>query len=68
MIQMVRLDPEQRLRMGQAGRTKVLREFDENIVIHRYLKAIRQVEEANVLPVPASAQARRVAEPNTMPE
>jgi glycosyltransferase involved in cell wall biosynthesis len=68
MIQMVRMDPEQRLRMGQAGRRKVVREFDENIVIHRYLKAIRQVEEANVLPVPASAQARRVAEPNTMPE
>jgi glycosyltransferase involved in cell wall biosynthesis len=68
MIQMVRMDPEQRLRMGQAGRRKVVREFDENIVIHKYLKAIRQAEDANVLPVPASAQARRVAEPNTMPE
>ena len=32
--------PERRAEMGRAGRTKVLREFDEAIVIERYLRAI----------------------------
>ena len=44
MIQMVGLTPAQRLIMGQAGRNKVVAQFDENVVIARYLHALRQVE------------------------
>ncbi len=44
MIQMVSLTPAQRLIMGQAGRNKVVAQFDENVVIARYLHALRQVE------------------------
>jgi glycosyltransferase involved in cell wall biosynthesis len=44
MIQMVRLPPEQRLKMGEAGRKKVASEFDEKIVISKYLDAIEKIE------------------------
>jgi glycosyltransferase involved in cell wall biosynthesis len=44
MIDMVRLPPEQRLEMGAKGRKKVTSQFDENIVIAKYLNAIRQLE------------------------
>lgn len=37
---MIRLSPAERAAMGQAGRRKVESEFDERIVIHRYLAAI----------------------------
>lgn len=46
MIRMVRLTPEQRSCMGATGRAKAVREFDEDIVINKYLSAIRQIEEA----------------------
>lgn len=46
MIQMVRLSPEQRLEMGANGRKKVTLQFDENIVITKYLNAIGQIEAA----------------------
>lgn len=46
MIRMARLTPEQRACMGATGRAKVVREFDEDIVITKYLSAIRQIEEA----------------------
>ncbi|WP_332879719.1 glycosyltransferase family 4 protein [Massilia sp. S19_KUP03_FR1] len=44
MMQMVHLSHEQRLAMGVRGRMKVVTEFDENIVIEKYLNAIRQLE------------------------
>lgn len=46
MIRMAQLTPEQRTCMGATGRAKVVREFDEDIVINKYLSAIRQIEEA----------------------
>jgi len=44
MIQMVQLSNEQRLDMGGKGRKKVAAQFDENIVIAKYLNAIGQLE------------------------
>jgi glycosyltransferase involved in cell wall biosynthesis len=44
MIQMVDLPHEQRLEMGASGRKKVIFQFDENIVIGKYLNAIAQLE------------------------
>jgi glycosyltransferase involved in cell wall biosynthesis len=44
MIHMVRLPHEQRLEMGLKGRKKVTSQFDENIVIAKYLNAIGQLE------------------------
>lgn len=52
MVQMVGLTSAQRLAMGQAGRNKVVAQFDENVVIARYLHALRQIE--------ANAQAHAV--------
>lgn len=40
MEQMLKLTDEQRIVMGQAGREKIAKEFDEKIVINKYLKAI----------------------------
>jgi glycosyltransferase involved in cell wall biosynthesis len=39
----VRMSAEERTVMGSRGREKVEREFDEQIVIHKYLKAIEEV-------------------------
>jgi glycosyltransferase involved in cell wall biosynthesis len=44
MVHMVRLSHEQRLEMGANGRKKVTLQFDENIVIAKYLNAIGQLE------------------------
>ena len=41
MIAMIR-DPDTRMRMGRAGREKVIREFDERIVIEKILKVYRE--------------------------
>lgn len=43
MMQMVRLSPEQRLEMGMAGRRKVETEFDEKVVIQKYLDMIGDI-------------------------
>jgi len=48
MIRMVKLTPDQRTCMGASGRAKVVREFDEDIVVKKYLSAIRQIEEASI--------------------
>lgn len=44
MIQMVELPLGRRLEMGAQGRKKAISEFDENIVIGKYLNAIAQLE------------------------
>jgi glycosyltransferase involved in cell wall biosynthesis len=44
MRQLLRLPAHERLAMGHAGREKMLREFDERIVISNYLEAIRKIE------------------------
>jgi glycosyltransferase involved in cell wall biosynthesis len=46
MRRMIALSAEERAQMGRAGRAKMLREFDERIVIGRYLKAIGEILEA----------------------
>ncbi|MGE0873768.1 MAG: glycosyltransferase family 4 protein [Burkholderiales bacterium] len=43
MRRVLRLAPEARRAMGAAARARVLREFDERIVIARYLEAVREV-------------------------
>lgn len=40
---MILLSPEERAAMGRCGREKVEREFDEKIVIRRYLEAIEAI-------------------------
>ncbi len=46
ILDFIDLSDEERIRMGQAGRVKVEREFDENIVIQRYLETIEEVLKA----------------------
>jgi glycosyltransferase involved in cell wall biosynthesis len=43
MEQMLLLSPEVRSEMGRRGREKVEREFDEQIVIGKYLEAIEGI-------------------------
>ena len=43
MEQMLTLSPEQRSEMGQRGRAKMESEFDEQIVIRKYLAAITEI-------------------------
>ena len=43
MRRMMALSPQERRTMGQAGREKMIREFDENIVIGRYLETIQEI-------------------------
>lgn len=52
MLALVDMSPAQRARMGRAGREKVEREFDEKIVIDRYLEVIDQIlaERASTVP------------------
>lgn len=50
MLQMRGLPVEQRAAMGAAGRRKVTLEFDERIVIGKYLNAIKQIEARNKRP------------------
>lgn len=40
---MIALSPEERAEMGRRGREKVERDFDEQIVINRYLEVIKQI-------------------------
>jgi glycosyltransferase involved in cell wall biosynthesis len=44
MRQMLRLPAGERFAMGYAGREKMLREFDERIVISNYVEAARKIE------------------------
>jgi glycosyltransferase involved in cell wall biosynthesis len=44
MVRMAHLPHEQRLAMGEQGRKKVMAQFDENIVIGKYLHAIGLLE------------------------
>lgn len=51
MLQMMRLTAEERAEMGMRGRRKMESEFDERIVIGRYLEVIKWLEGAsNILP------------------
>lgn len=43
MLQIIRLSPADRDKMGSAGRKKMEREFDEKIVIERYIDAIDSI-------------------------
>jgi len=43
MEKMMNLDEEERKKMGKRGRKKVLRKFDEKIIIERYLSVIRSM-------------------------
>jgi hypothetical protein len=44
MERFLALTPEERLRFGRAGREKVRAQFDERIIIRKYLDEIRRVE------------------------
>ena len=43
LLRMIRLTPEKRLQMGVAGRRKVETEFDEKLVIQKYLQALDRI-------------------------
>ena len=43
MVRMLSLSPGQRAEMGQRGRAKMVAEFDEKIVIRKYLAAIEEI-------------------------
>ena len=43
MERMLHLSEEERVYMGKAGREKAMKEFDERIVIHKYLDAIKSI-------------------------
>jgi len=43
MQRILLLAPEQRARMGRAGRERILREFDEKIVVDRYLDVVKGI-------------------------
>lgn len=49
MRQMVNMPESERHAMGQRGREKMVREFDEKIVIDRYLEAIDQIVSTTAL-------------------
>jgi len=46
MEQMIGLSPDDRSRMGQMGRDKMEREFDEQIVIRKYLEVVDRIVSA----------------------
>jgi glycosyltransferase involved in cell wall biosynthesis len=50
MAQMLGLSVEARLTMGRAGRAKMERQFDEQIVIERYLAVLKRVPGTNSVP------------------
>lgn len=47
MVHMFKLPLETRLQMGQAGRRKIEREFDEKLVIQKYLEMIAEIASAS---------------------
>jgi hypothetical protein len=49
MEKMLSLDEKARALLGQNGRAKVVREFDEKFVIDKYVQAIAQVDTRPVL-------------------
>ena len=46
MEMMLDLSQEERNIMGEKGREKMIREYDENIVIYKYLNVIKKIEVA----------------------
>jgi len=43
MEKMILLSPRERFEMGQRGRKKAEREFDEQIVIKKYLNKVQEI-------------------------
>jgi hypothetical protein len=43
MERIINMGHERREQMGWRGREKMIREYDENIVIEKYLQAIREI-------------------------
>ena len=48
MVHMFHLPHERRLQMGQAGRRKIESEFDEKLVIQKYLEMIAEIASASI--------------------
>ena len=46
MMEMLQFSPQRRAEMGMAGRRKVEREFDEKLVVQKYLNAIADITDA----------------------
>jgi glycosyltransferase involved in cell wall biosynthesis len=46
MERIINMGRESREQMGWRGREKMIREYDENIVIEKYLKTIREITES----------------------
>jgi len=47
MLQMIEMERDQLEAMGQSGREKMIHEFDERIVIDRYLDVVADVTESS---------------------
>lgn len=43
MDKMFNLSKEERIQMGKAGRKKIIKEYDEKIVIHKYLEVVNEI-------------------------
>jgi glycosyltransferase involved in cell wall biosynthesis len=43
MERMIKLPENERIRMGERGREKMLREFDDRIVIQRYINVVQSL-------------------------
>jgi glycosyltransferase involved in cell wall biosynthesis len=68
MLAFVDLPPEQRARMGREGRAKVERQFDEHLVIDRYLEVIAEILAPATAPSPQELPPPdRVATPGGTP-
>ena len=65
MVEMAGLPAERRREMGMFGRLKVTRQFDEQIVVKKYLNAIMQIEAAGM--GLRGSGSRPVLAPETMP-
>lgn len=52
MEQIIKMTPEERSQMGLCGRQKVEREFDEKIVIGRYLNVLEEIVPRQQKPLP----------------
>ena len=55
LLRMIEMSPEGRVLMGQAGRRKMELEFDEKIVIDRYLRVIEGIVSSSIVSTEVNA-------------
>ncbi len=55
MEMMINLTDRERLRMGKMGRLKIIDEFDDSIVISKYMEVIESVNKIDMVVAPSKA-------------